>query len=175
MFRILTGSMPPSQLPTGLPTILPTEFKTTILRIDNLIYSQDPRRICGSGSIINLAEVQLFDSSIQLAGLGSRASISSVFENNYPASNCFDGNLNSLCHSIPNADTNPWLQIDLTGLVFNKIVIYNRQDVCVNRIVRACIAIVTSTGEVRWQSTFATSSLEYTFYPFLPTSGITQF
>ena len=120
---------------------------------------------------MNLGEIQLFNGPNQLTGLGSLATGS---VSGYPISNCFDDNVNSFCHS-DDYGRNPWLQIDVTGLVFDKVVIYNRQDCCSFRIVGARIAIITSTGLVSWQSTFATESLEYTFYTIpMPTAEPTS-
>ena len=126
------------------------------LRIDNLVSN-------GYEDILylNLGEIQLFNGPNQLTGLSSLATGS--VRSDLPISNCFDDNVNSF-HSSADYDRNPWLQIDVTGLVFDKVIIYNRQDYGSFRIVGARIAIITSTGLVTWQSTFDTDSLEYTFY-----------
>ena len=118
---------------------------------------------------MNLGEIQLFNGFNQLLGLLSLAAISSEYltaEAYYSISNCFDGNIATLCITADN-DINPWLQIDVTGLKFDSIVVYNRNDecgyFCSSRIGGARIALVTDDGMVKWSSTFNSVLPQYTF------------
>ena len=132
------------------------------LRIDSTVVSPT-----NAYRFINLGEIQLFNGPDQLRDLESRASMSSWYGGNM-VGNCFDGYTNSICHSSAEVYMNdPWLQVDITGLVFDTIVIYNREDgcgsLCSSRIVGARIALIRDDGVVEWSSTFATDQPQYTF------------
>ena len=130
---------------------------TVFLRIDGLVNAVN----------LNLGEVKLYNGNIQLPDLVSRASMSSEYLTPFeyiPLRNCFDGNIDSFCSSR-NGDQNPWLQVDITGLEFDRVVVENRKDCCSFRIVGARIALMTATGVVKWSSTFAIDQTQYTFTP----------
>jgi hypothetical protein len=54
----------------------------------------------------------------------------------YPASNCFDGDVNTFCHSDSHLSTDdPWIRLDYGQTVYPQIVkIVNRQNCCQERV-----------------------------------------
>ena len=122
--------------------------------------------------VINLAEVQAFDSDGNLIN-ASGAAMSSVYYNSYypkanhKASVCVDGNtaLSNFCHT-KGSDADPWLRIDYKNAApIAKIIVHNRNGY-EGRIVGARISISTDAGgtPIEWESTFYAEQAIYTFY-----------
>ena len=136
------------------------------LRIDSTVVSP-----VNSFRYITLAEIQLFNGAEQLAvDLQSRVSLNYPWYGHAPVTNCFDGDTTTICHSNAEACMNePWLQVDFTDLVFDSIVVYNRNDcgsICSSRIVGTRIALIAGEGMVKWNSTFDSDMQKYTFESF---------
>lgn len=83
---------------------------------------------------LNLAEVQLWSLSGSLITSGVNAQLSTTYPS-YPAQNCFDGNLATLCHTN-NGDADPWMRITYpcpsgnAASTLKKVVVYNRNESC---------------------------------------------
>ena len=72
--------------------------------------------------------------------------------NNMPASKCIDGVLmggsNQLCHTSPNNPHPPWLQLDIgQPRAIQRVIIYNRQDCCKDRLGVHEIWLSNDTGK----------------------------
>ena len=89
--------------------------------------------------------------------------MSSQYQSNY-ASNCIDDSSANMCHTIDSPQG--WLVITVTGYSVNKVVVYNRNDCCQDRINDAKLIYsydFASTFIVHQSSFGSTSSLVYTF------------
>lgn len=80
-----------------------------------------------TSSYINLAELQLFYNGVQLSGLRVVQSSTLSSDGGYPAGNLVDGNTATFQVTGP-SDPYPWVAVDITGLLFDTVVIYNRWD-----------------------------------------------
>jgi len=144
-----TLTLPPSVTPR------PTPGPTTIRDPDHAF----DFRGCSSGStaaaryiyisnsgIINLMEVTAYGSS-GAAITASSATLSSSAS--YPASNCIDGDISTMCHSA--VGTPIWLEIDLgSAHEISAVIINNRGtiagDCCRERIDGATVSLYTGSG-----------------------------
>lgn len=114
-------------------------------------------------SMINLAEVQLFNAGVQIPAAQLSFEQSSTYRDSmgpYPAGNCKNGNINDYCHTT-GTESNPTLTITSLARV-DLIIVTNRQDCCQDRIVGATIT-VTQAGMEQWQDVFSEVQNSYTF------------
>ena len=117
--------------------------------------------------IINLNEIQVFNAGQQLPQLSSV--VSSTLGSKWDSTFLFDrrlstgGSWDGFYHS---ADANPWLYVNLTNKAFDKIIVYNRDDCCHDRIVGATISLTSDQAGLKpmWKSSFGYQQV-YTFYP----------
>ncbi len=126
------------------------------------------------GDIINLAEVHLFD----LAGLRiPRASLNALLTTHHrwgdsteaAGPKCLDGDIYTTCHSNL-ADANPMLLVTYPcpgrSTALSKVVVFNRQDCCQDRVTRFVVDFVNSAGAMDQPRMFFTGSQSnYTFCP----------
>jgi hypothetical protein len=105
---------------------------------------------------IMLREVRLYNNGVPLFGL--YATMSRTFSDSarFRPSKCIDNDVNDvndegICHST---GPNPWLVIDLRGQQANKIVIYNRENCCGERIVGANVKYTNDYvgNDITWRS-----------------------
>ena len=93
------------------------------------------------GNVINLAEVEVIDSSGINRARNASVSLSSTYGSRFYASACVDGlragnglSNQGMC-STGQSSTNEWWQVDLGGLYdIRQIRIYNRDDCCQDRL-----------------------------------------
>ena len=117
-----------------------------------------------STPILNLAEVQAFDTSGFLL-TPTTAALNSSYSH---GRNCIDGNIDNFCHSDSDTDENPTLLIGYgTVVAIARVVVFNRNDDLRirRRIVGARISVLNSRNQVMWSSTFDGAQDVFTFYP----------
>ena len=120
-------------------------------------------RIATSGTgIINIAEVEFFHNGMRTPIRNVTAKLSSTFHQ-YDAERCIDGSLITFCHSnsIPNEPT--WLDLTVDA-TFDQIILHNRRDCCMERIIYATIEVLNDVG-LRWQTQILSEKSIYSFYP----------
>ena len=135
---------------------------------------------------LNLNEVEIWASSgsnssgsnkIPLSSLS--VSLSSYYNGDTNVINsCFDGDLNSGCHSnldVPYSLQHATLTVIVTGVFLNTIKVYNRLDCCQGRIRNAKISVSINSSQV-WSDRFddTVSMGVYTFKPFAGATSIAQ-
>jgi hypothetical protein len=147
------------------PTIVPTSAPTTTEAAFNVVINN----LVSNDKILNLAEVQLFNNGVQVPIESLSFSLSSTYEWDTPASNCNDGNTDSLCIS-GTADPNPTLTI-VSAEAFDMVVVYNRYG-AYNSEVRIEGATITATVSGISKATTFPFSPEYMFTFLLSSSGL---
>jgi hypothetical protein len=145
-----------------LSTLSPATASNVVI-INKLVNVADP---------INLNEVQLFNNGVQIPRESLVVTLSSVLQPTTvqaPAANCNDGitNNNIFCHTA-GTDTKPTMVI-VSAVAFDKVVVYNRQDCCKERISGATIT-ASSNGLSRFTTFPSTSADSYSFV--LSSSGL---
>lgn len=121
------------------------------------------------GKYINLAELEVLDSTGKNIALGAAVTGSSTYSaKNYPFSNLTDGKLNNMVHT---AETklgeveyfNVELPVPASAAEIGKtIVIHNRKDYQ-NRIIGAHVAAYDNYGDILKEWTIDAALLKYTF------------
>ena len=112
---------------------------------------------------INLAEIEFFLNGVKLTNIieENYYMTSPVDKNgNNGVSNCFDGNLNTLCIT-DSSDDNPALFVNINGATFDTIKITNKDNTY--KIQYASISI--SKRILVWKSTFQDTESTYYFNP----------
>jgi hypothetical protein len=130
----------------------------------------------GGDKVINLAEVQAFDSSGSLI-TPAGAELFSTSAPAYQAEECIDGSASTFCHSdVGGAEE--YLRVDYVGFIANlaSIVVTNREAVNLNeveRIVGARIRVnlgqpssnTMAAESALWSDDFTAASSTFTFTP----------
>jgi hypothetical protein len=124
-----------------------------------------------SDAALNVMEVQGFDSSGQLLSTVG-AMLSSTWPlQAYHASNCADGDFDTMCHSASSDDDpHPWLWVKFEPTaVIAQITVTNRPS-HLDRIVGATISWSTNDQgtEPVWAATFEAAEPSYQFFPGTP-------
>jgi len=152
----------PTYEPTGEPTEVPTlpvdmqtdcTYFNCILRIEN-------------SNGLSLAEIEIYLSGNKITYPGWISSISE------PIENCMDNDYNTKC-STESFDTEPRIEITLTGLKFDTIEIWNRADCCFDSISGTTLTLLTDDGGMLWLNSITTdiSTPPLPTYSFIPALG----
>ncbi|XP_063681935.1 fucolectin-7-like [Bolinopsis microptera] len=81
----------------------------------------------------------------------------------YPPSNLMDGDLNNFAHTLE-AEDGMWMRVNLeTQSSVTKVIIYNRQNCCQERIVGASVFIKTGNEQVTDCGKISSEESTYTF------------
>ncbi len=115
-----------------------------------------------NGGYLVMGEVQLGRGGMQIPTSQLSLSMSSTHGSNsdFSASKCFDGNLQSNCHTEGN---DPIPKLTITSLFpVDKVVVYNRAECCHTWIVGATITL-SAGGKQIWQKAIDSIENIYTF------------
>ena len=120
-------------------------------------------RIATTGTgIINIAEIEFFNHGIPIPVRNVTAKLSSTFHQ-YDANRCIDGSLITFCHSNSILGEPAWLDLTVDA-IFDQIILHNRRDCCIERIMHATITVLNDFG-LRWQAQIIDEKHIYFFYP----------
>lgn len=139
----------PTNGPTLAPTVAVTGFSVVI---NNLQPSKSY-----NDKYINLREVKLFNNNVQLDPSSLTVTLSGTYPG-YPASNCNDADLSTICNSD---GPDPNLTI-VASAVFDKVVVYNRVGAGDDRIEGATIT-TTVNGQSASTTFPGSNDLVFTF------------
>ena len=143
----------------------------------NVVIHRDAATDCYDslgGTPLNLGEVKLFTGQSQLSASNLTFTLSSTLSSpSYPAVNCNDGNVSTLCSSSEDgSDPSPTLTVGTSFQSFDRVVVYNRAATtgadAMCRIIGATVRVVGAlSGSVysSWVISTAAPSYSYTIRP----------
>ncbi len=121
--------------------------------------------------VLNIGEIQVFGPvngvETRLAIVGGKQSSTL---GGYPNSNVYDNNISTFAHTM-GTDLNPktawdWMCVDLgSEKEISKVIVYNREDCCRDRIIGTRLEIKNSSENVIWTRDFPATARQY--YEFL--------
>ena len=120
-------------------------------------------RIATTGpGTINIAEIEFFNHGIPVPTSKVTAELSSTFHQ-YDAKQCIDGSLITFCHSNSMLNEPAWLHLTVDA-IFDHIILHNRRDCCIERIMNATIEVSNDLG-LRWQTQITDEKNSYFLNP----------
>ena len=97
--------------------------------------------------ILNLAEIEFYNNDVKI-GTSYLSFATSSIDALYPLSNIYDENINTFYHTNENPlDPNPTLTITVAiGVIFDTIILTNRQDACCEARLNGAILKIFEQG-----------------------------
>ena len=100
-----------------------------------------------SPTVINLAELEIYDQNGTAITTGRTATASSNYSNSYPASNIIDGDYTNFMHTNDDGVGNTWVQVDLgSDKLISRIVLYNRTSCCLERAIGLTLYVINNAS-----------------------------
>ena len=137
--------------------------------------------LSGHEQLLTLAEVEVFamvngaETNVALESMGATATQSSTYSNPSSPSSCCDANRaidgntggnypSDTVTSSVNPESNPWWMVDLKqSYEITRIVVWNRQDCCTDRLSGATVSLLDSSGAATKQFSIGDSTNKDSF------------